>query len=181
MINILDPLHLNVICGRDFVRMACAQLTFKIVFDARACVFLLDYWLLMVSSICFSYFTNVVQLLCSLKSWLYLNCTSVGKGFNGAHLTLTLLFTLLYNLNLNNHSTLQSGIDGHTKMTCSLSKMSHVRISLKSENFLFQASLSLQLFHIAYITAMIVHDVRFGFERVLDTLQLCVHTKEQIT
>ena len=26
----------------------------------------------------------VVQSLCSLSAWLYLNCSSIGTGFNGA-------------------------------------------------------------------------------------------------
>ena len=30
------------------------------------------------------YFTNVVQLLCSLSGWLHLNCSLIGTGFNGA-------------------------------------------------------------------------------------------------
>ena len=30
------------------------------------------------------FFTNVVQLLCSLSGWLHLNCSSIGTGFNGA-------------------------------------------------------------------------------------------------
>ena len=33
------------------------------------------------SFICLLYFTNVVQLLCSLSGWLHLNCSSVGTGF----------------------------------------------------------------------------------------------------
>ena len=37
-----------------------------------------------VLSIGFPYFTNVVQLLCSLSGWLHLNCSSIGTGFNGA-------------------------------------------------------------------------------------------------
>ena len=32
----------------------------------------------------FPYFTNVVQLLCSLSGWLHLSCYSIGTGFNGA-------------------------------------------------------------------------------------------------
>ena len=35
-------------------------------------------------SIGFPYFTNVVQLLCSLSGWLHLNCSSIGTGFDGA-------------------------------------------------------------------------------------------------
>ena len=37
-----------------------------------------------VSWIYFPYFTNVVQLLCSLSGWLHLNCSTIGTGFNGA-------------------------------------------------------------------------------------------------
>ena len=37
-----------------------------------------------VLSVGFPYFTNVVQLLCSLSGWLHLNCFSIGTGFNGA-------------------------------------------------------------------------------------------------
>ena len=32
----------------------------------------------------FSYFTCIVQLLCSLSGWLHLNCSAIGTGFNGA-------------------------------------------------------------------------------------------------
>ena len=35
-------------------------------------------------SIGFHYFTNVVQLLCSLSGWLHLNCSLIGTEFNGA-------------------------------------------------------------------------------------------------
>ena len=35
-------------------------------------------------SIGFPYFTNVVQLLCSLSGWLHLSCSSIGTGFDGA-------------------------------------------------------------------------------------------------
>ena len=35
-------------------------------------------------SISFPYFTNVVQLLCSLSGWLHLSCSSIGTGFDGA-------------------------------------------------------------------------------------------------
>ena len=38
----------------------------------------------MVLSVSVPYFTNVVQLLCSLNGWLHLNCSSIGTGFNGA-------------------------------------------------------------------------------------------------
>ena len=37
-----------------------------------------------VASVGFPYFTNVVQLLCSLNGWLHLNCSSIDTGFNGA-------------------------------------------------------------------------------------------------
>ena len=37
-----------------------------------------------LNSISFPYFTNVVQILCSLSGWLHLNCSSIGTGFNGA-------------------------------------------------------------------------------------------------
>ena len=37
-----------------------------------------------VLSVGFPYFTNIVQLLCSLSGWLHLNCSSIGTGFNGA-------------------------------------------------------------------------------------------------
>ena len=52
---------------------------FEFVFQARACCFLFT-----VLSIGSPYFTNVVQLLCSLSGWLHLNCSSIGTGFNGA-------------------------------------------------------------------------------------------------
>ena len=60
-----------------------ALIDFEFGFHAHACCFLLcgvchEYWLLR------SYFTNIVQLLCSLSGWLHLNCSSVGTGFNGA-------------------------------------------------------------------------------------------------
>ena len=35
-------------------------------------------------SVGFHYFTNFVQLQCSLSGWLHLNCSSIGTGFNGA-------------------------------------------------------------------------------------------------
>ena len=37
-----------------------------------------------VLSISFPYFTDVVQLLCSLSGWLHLNCSSIGTVFNAA-------------------------------------------------------------------------------------------------
>ena len=43
-------------------------------------------WLLAskVSSFCFPYFTNVVQLLCSLSAWLHLNCVfQLYRMYNG--------------------------------------------------------------------------------------------------
>ena len=59
-------------------------------YDCVSCASLLlfmcgaNYWLLTVSFICFLYFTNVIQLLCSLGWWLHLKCSSTGTGFNGA-------------------------------------------------------------------------------------------------
>ena len=44
---------------------------------------LVIFWLLILSHID-SYFTNVVQLLCSLSGWLHLSCSSIGTGFDGA-------------------------------------------------------------------------------------------------
>ena len=68
----------------------CALIDFEFVFYARACCFFLIMWrvprilVFTVLSVGFHYFTNVVQLLCSLSGWLHLNCSSTGTGFNGA-------------------------------------------------------------------------------------------------
>ena len=40
-------------------------------------------------SIGFPYFTNIVQLLCSLSRWLHLSCSSIGTGFDGAETNCT--------------------------------------------------------------------------------------------
>ena len=64
----------------------------KLCFSWRACCLLvcgvcrelLPILIFSGFSICFPYFTKVVQLLCSLSGWLYLNCYSIGTGFNGA-------------------------------------------------------------------------------------------------
>ena len=45
-------------------------------------------------SIGFPYFTNVVQLLCSLSGWLHLSCSSIGTGFNGAETNRRIAHTL---------------------------------------------------------------------------------------
>ena len=42
----------------------------------------------------FPYFTNVVQLLCSLSGRLHLNCSSFGTGFNGAETNCRIAYNL---------------------------------------------------------------------------------------
>ena len=61
--------------------------TYKLVICSVACGVCREYRFKifkMVLSIGFPYFTNIVQLLCSLSGWLHLNCSSVVTGFNGA-------------------------------------------------------------------------------------------------
>ena len=36
----------------------------------------------------------VVQLLCSLRGWLHLNCSSIGTGFNGAETNCRIVLNL---------------------------------------------------------------------------------------
>ena len=65
--------------------MIRALFDFEVVFHARACCFLCAANTgFTVLSVGFPYFTKVVQLLCSLSRWLYLNCSSIGTGFNAA-------------------------------------------------------------------------------------------------
>ena len=47
-----------------------------------------------ILSVGFPYFTNVVQLLCSLSGWLHLNCYSIGTGFNGAETNCRIAYNL---------------------------------------------------------------------------------------
>ena len=60
---------------------------FEFAFHARAFLFVVwhvpQILVFTVLSVGFPYFTNVVQLLCSLSGWLHLNCSSVVPGFNG--------------------------------------------------------------------------------------------------
>ena len=72
------------------------------VFRARVCCFLLcgvcreSWFLYMVLFVGFPYFTNVVQLLCSLSGWLHMNCSSIGTGFSGAETN----FRIAHNLGI---------------------------------------------------------------------------------
>ena len=76
-------LHLYVFLLRD------ARFVWFSICFSRASLLLFVVWrmprilVFTVLSIDFPYFTNVVQLLCSLSGWLHLNCFSIGTGFNG--------------------------------------------------------------------------------------------------
>ena len=69
---------MRALFGLEFVFFFHASLILFVVWRVpRILVF-------MVLSVGFLYFTNVVQIPCSLSGWLHLNCSLVGIGFNGA-------------------------------------------------------------------------------------------------
>ena len=67
----------------------CALIHFEFVFHVWACCFSVVWhvpriMVFTVLSAGFPYFTNIVQLLCSLRGWLHLHSSSIGTGFNRA-------------------------------------------------------------------------------------------------
>ena len=54
------------------------------MFYAILLLIIIAYTISYYLSVGFPYFTNVVQLLCSLSEWLHPNCSSIGTEFNGA-------------------------------------------------------------------------------------------------
>ena len=66
----------------------------------------------------FPYFTNVVQLLCSLSGRLHLNCSSsIGTGFNGAEINCRIAHSLGILMMNSNYSAIFFSVAFYFKMT----------------------------------------------------------------
>ena len=89
----------------------CASLLFVVVWRVPRIL------VLTILSVGFPYFTNVVQLLCSLSGWLHLNCSLIGTGFNGAKTNSRIAHNL--GIQLMSSNCFATFFQQHTSYVCS--------------------------------------------------------------